>query len=264
VAIHHEVHGQTDAAAPAVLLSAGLGGAGAFWTPQVGSLAERYRVVLYDHRGTGQSGGPLPDPYAIAGMADDAIEVLNDLGIARCHVMGHALGGLVGLELALRSPARVRSLVLVNAWAKLDAHTAYCFDVRLDLLRHVGPEAYVRAQPLFLFPAPWLSQNAERLAREHAHGVAHFQGTATLLARIAALRAFDVAARLGDIRCPALVMAARDDMLVPWTASRDLADGIPDAELWLTPEGGHACNVTDPAAFNAALRRFLDAQGAYP
>ncbi len=256
--LHLEVHGRADA--PAVLLSSGLGGAGAYWAPQIASLAERYRVVLYDQRGTGQSTGPLPKPYTIAHMAEDAIEVLDALGITRCHFVGHALGGLIGLQTALQHPARVGSLVLVNAWAKLDAHTMRCFDVRLDLLLHAGPEAYVRAQPLFLFPAPWQSQNTERLARDHAHGVAHFQGTDTLLARIAALRAFDAAERLGAIRCPTLAMAARDDMLAPWTASRDLAEGIPGAGLWLTPEGGHACNVTDPDAFNAALREFLDAQ----
>jgi len=259
--MHYEVHGQARGDNGTVLLSSGLGGAGAFWQPQLGPLCERCRVVTYDQRGTGQSAGPLPDPYSIACMADDATEVLDKLGIESCHFVGHALGGLVGLDLALRRPSRVRSLVLVNAWAKGDAHTVRCFDVRKDLLG-IGPDAYVRAQPLFLYPAPWLSRNAERLAREHEHGVAHFQGTETLLKRIAALLAFDVADRLGDIGCPTLVAASRDDMLVPWTASETLAAGITGARLWLVAEGGHGFTVTEPEAFNAALRTFLAEQGA--
>ncbi len=259
--MHYEVHGRAANGNGAVLLSSGLGGTGAFWQPQLERLGDRHRVVTYDQRGTGQSAGPLPDPYSIGCMADDIIAVLDELGIGRCHFVGHALGGLVGLELALRRPARVASLVLVNAWARVDSHTERCFAVRKDLLR-IGPEAYVRAQPLFLYPAPWLSRNTQRLAREHEHAVAHFQGTDTLLKRIAALQAFDATDRLGEIGCPTLVAASRDDMLVPWTASEALAAGIPGARLWLVAEGGHGFTVTEPVAFNAALLAFLAEQEA--
>ena len=253
--MHYEAHGG-PLSGETVLLSSGLGGAGAFWAPQLEALCRRFRVVTYDQRGTGRSAGPLPDPTSIAAMADDVTEMLDGLGVGRCHFVGHALGGLVGLDLALRRPDRVGSLVLVNAWARVDAHTTRCFDVRRDLLR-VGPEAYVRAQPLFLYPAPWMARNAERLALEHEHAVAHFQGTDTLLKRIAALLAFDAADRLGEIACPTLVAAARDDLLVPWTASEALAAGIPGARLWVVPEGGHGFTVTESEAFNAALCGFL-------
>lgn len=259
--MHYEVQGQARDDRGTVLLSSGLGGAGAFWQPQLDRLCERYRVVTYDQRGTGRSAGPLPDPYSIACMADDVAGILDALGIGRCHFVGHALGGLIGLALALRRPARVGSLVLVNAWAAGNPHTQRCFDVRRDLLR-IGPEAYVRAQPLFLYPAPWLARNAPRLAREHEHAVAHFQGSETLLKRIAALLAFDVADRLGEIRCPTLVAASRDDMLVPWTASETLAAGIPGARLSVVTEGGHGFTVTEADAFNAALCGFLAEQDA--
>ena len=259
--MHYEVHGEALSSNGTVLLSSGLGGAGSFWAPQLEALCRHCRVVTYDQRGTGRSAGPLPDPYSIAAMADDVAAMLDELGIGQCHFVGHALGGLVGLDLALRHPDRIGSLVLVNAWARGDAHTARCFDVRRDLLR-ISPEAYVRAQPLFLYPAPWMARNAERLAREHEHAVAHFQGTDTLLKRIAALLAFDVADRLGEVACPTLVAAARDDLLVPWTASETLAAGIPGARLWVAAEGGHGFSATEPETFNAALCSFLAEQRA--
>ena len=112
------------------------------------------------------------------------------------------------------------------------------------------------------YSAPWLAQNAPKLAREHEHAVTNFQGTETLLKRIAALLAFDVADRLGAIGCPTLVMAARDDMLVPWTASETLAAGIPRARLSIVAEGGHGFTVTEADAFNAALCGFLSEQDA--
>jgi aminoacrylate hydrolase len=245
-----------------VLLSAGLGGLGSYWRPQIEALAARYRVIIYDHRGTGANAADLPEDYTIVAMADDVRDILDDAGVARCHFVGHALGGLVGLALSLRAPTRLASLTLVNAWAKVDAHTRRCFAVRSALLDHAGVEAYVRAQPIFLYPAAWLSRHAERMECEEVQAVAHFQGAANLRSRIGALLAFDVASHLGQIGLPTLVMAARDDVLVPFTASQTLASGIPGARLKLAAEGGHAHSVTAPAAFNAALLTFLGSVGA--
>ncbi len=254
-----DVLGRTDDGASTVLLSAGLGGLGHFWRPQIEALAAHHRVIVYDQRGTGANAGALPDPYSIAQMADDVIAVLDDAGVASCHVAGHALGGLVGLELARRNPSRLRSLILVNAWARVDSHTLRCFEARMALLNHVGVEAYVRAQPIFLYPAPWLSAHADIVRKEEAAGIAHFQGKDNLLKRLSALLAFDATADLGAIQTPVFVAAARDDVLVPFTRSQQLADTLPRATLWLTAEGGHAFTVTDPAPFNAALLAFLAA-----
>ena len=255
--MQYEVVGRTDAAAETVVLSSGLGGVGAFWKQQIAALSEHYRVVLYDQRGTGRNKQALPETYTISMMADDVVEVLDQLDLPRCAFVGHALGGIVGLDLALRYPDRVGKLVAINAWAKADVHTAACFAIRKEILLHVGPEAYLKAQPIFLFPAPWLSENAERMAKDETHGVSHFQGTDTVLKRIGALLAFDVSTRLAEITVPTLVAASRDDILVPWTASKILAEGLPNAKLWVTPEGGHGFPVTEPAVFNAALLAFL-------
>jgi len=249
----------TGEGAETVVLSAGLGGAAAFWQPQMAALEARFRVLAFDHRGTGANPAVLPTPYAIADMADDLVAVMDAAGVSQAHLLGHALGGLVGLEMARRHPARLARLVLVNAWAKVSPHSERCFVIRLGILRVQGPAAYVAAQPLFLHTAPYMERNAARLAAEIAHGTAHFQGVDNLLARIAALRAFDATADLPGIAAPTLVVAARDDLLVPWTASRDLAAGLPQAELWVMEEGAHACCVEHPGPFNAKLLEFLAA-----
>jgi aminoacrylate hydrolase len=258
MSLHYEILPAHKSGAATIVLSAGLGGAAAFWRPQFAALQAQFQVLLYDQRGTGANRQALQTPYSIAAMADDVLEVLDAAGIGQCHFMGHALGGLVGLELALRAPTRLQSLVLVNAWAKTDSHTKRCFAARIALLQHVGPEAYVRAQPIFLYPASWLSQNEALIAQEEAHGIAHFQGTANLQARLNALLAFDVSDQLASIRTPTLVAASRDDVLVPYIASERLAAAIPGAKLWITPEGGHAFTVTDPAPFHAVLLDFLN------
>ena len=152
-----DVHEDPSDAAT-VLLSSGLGGAAGYWTPQIDALRQRYRIVAYDQAGTGRTGGTLAADHSIAAMADEAAGVLDASGTAAAHFVGHALGGLVGLALAQRRSDRLRSLTVVNGWAAAHAHTRRCFDVRLALLEHEGPAAYVKAQPIFLYPADWLAR----------------------------------------------------------------------------------------------------------
>ena len=130
--------------------------------------------------------------------------------------------------------------------------------MRLALLKHGGAAAYVRAQPIFLYPADWLAKNACRMEQEEAHGLAAFQGADTLQRRIAALLAFDATPHLGAVRLPTLLMAARDDVLVPSSVSEELAAAIEGATLHIAPWGAHAVNVTQAESFNLRLLDFLD------
>jgi aminoacrylate hydrolase len=255
--VHFDVHGPDDA--PSVLLSSGLGGTAGFWQPQMSALlGAGYRVITYDQRGTGRSPQTLNEPYSIQQMALDVIAILDTSNTASCHMVGHALGGLVALQLALNAPTRLVSLVLINAWSKPNPHSARCFDSRLTLLAAGGAKAYVAAQPIFLYPATWCVANQQRIDDEVAHGTAHFQGEANLRARISALRAFDIDSRLGEITLPVLVSTAQDDILVPWTCSERLAQAISLAELDKFALGGHGHNVTKADRFNASLLDFLD------
>jgi aminoacrylate hydrolase len=255
--MHHEVHGQTDPEAPTVLLSSGLGGAAHYWAPQIPALAEHFRIVAYDQAGTGRSPGPLPAGYAIADMAAELGRLLDDLNIRKTHFIGHALGGLIGLQLALDRPALVHRMVLVNAWAKTHPHTLRCFAARKSLLLNTGIPAYVAAQPLFLYPAGWLADRQDWLAEQDAAGIEHFPPQQTVLQRIAAIEAFDLTARIAEIAAPTLVIATTDDILVPHTCSAALAASLPAGRLVLLDQGGHACNITDPAGFNTLTNAFL-------
>lgn len=253
--LYYEEHGPADG--PPVILSAGLGGAGSYWRPNLPALAERFRAIIYDHRGTGRSDRALPANPTVDDMAGDVLALMDGLGLEKAHFIGHAAGGLVGLTLAVRAPERLTSLTVVNAWTRLDPHFARCFEARLALLRDTGPRAYLRAQPIFIYPAAWSSEHRNALDAELDEQLAHFQGAENLEKRVAALQAFYLDDRLAEIRTPLLAVAAKDDVLVPWTCTPAFADRIDSATTRLMEWGGHACNVTDPDTFDRLILEFL-------
>lgn len=252
--LYYETHGAADA--PPLILSAGMGGSAKYWTPNIASLAERYRVIAYDHRGTGRSDRELPGEATIEQIGMDIVALMDALGIPRVTIIGHAIGGMAGLAVALAAPERVERLVIVNGWARLDPYTARCFDTRLTLLRDSGPQAYIHAQPIFLYPPKWISDHHAHLAEEEAVQVADFPAQ-NIERRVLGACRFDVADRLHEVATPTLLVASSDDALVPPACSSVLAAGISGATLKTMSWGGHACNVTDPDTFNALIRDFL-------
>ena len=238
-----------------VVLCSGLGGSGGYWRPHLDRWRRDYDLILYDQRGTGANSAPL-GPVTIADFADDLLEVCDAAGVARFDLIGHALGGLVGFDLACRAPARLDRLVAINAWPAIDAHTARCFDIRLATLQAQGVAAFAALQQNFLYPPFWISAHPDRIAAEEAHVAAHFQGQDNLRHRIDALRAF----RLGDWPvggAKVLLVSALDDALVDAAQSRRLAQLIPGAQLREYPQGGHAVNLTQQPLFEADVQGFL-------
>jgi len=255
--IYYEEHG--PAGGTPILLSSGLGGSALYWEPNIAGLAAHHRVIVYDHRGVGRSDAEVPGDLTLEAMAEDVRGLLDALGIARVTLIGHAIGGMIGLALALTDPARIAQLVVINGWAKLDPHTARCFDVRLRLLRD-SPRAYLHAQPLFLYPAQWISDHTDALLAEEEAQIAHFPGAEMIGRRIAAARRFNIADRLGEVAVQTLLIASEDDTLVPSSCSDVLAKGIEGAQLAMMTKGGHAVNVTRADHFNIWLLDWIENQ----
>src|SRR4051794_10863402 len=106
LAVHEAGHGD------AVVLVHGLGGTLSVWEPQAMRLAERFRTIRFDARGSG--GSPADTPLSIEGWVDDLARLLDALDVERAHLVGHSLGTLVLQHLAARAPQRVASLALLG------------------------------------------------------------------------------------------------------------------------------------------------------
>ncbi|MCJ2182355.1 pyrimidine utilization protein D [Novosphingobium sp. 1949] len=252
--IWFEEHGPRDA--PALILSSGLGGAAGYWAPNLPALGEHFRVVTYDQRGTGRSDRAGQAQVSVQGMAEDVVRLMDALAIEKAHLIGHALGGAIGIETAITT-GRIDRLVVVNGWRTLSPHTRRCFAARLALLHGAGIDAFLEAQPLFLYPPDWIASHDGLLTAEVAHHRAAFPGVEAMVQRIAAVQAYRPEPAGLAALDHLLVIATRDDFLVPYVSALDLAGPVPHAHVASFSWGGHACNVTDASGFNRVVLDFL-------
>ena len=240
----YQLSGVEDPDAPLIVLSSGLGGSGDFWQPQLPALEANCRVLVYDHLGTGRSPKKLPEDYSIKTMADELSDLLETLNVSNCHFVGHALGGIVGLQLALQRPSLFQSMVLVNAWGSPNPHTRRCFHVRKSILKHCSPEIYLQTQAILLYPPDWIVNHVERMEKQELHRAKNFPDADNLLLRIEALNNFDISAQLSKIKVNTLLIANKDDTLIPWQCSQTLSERLPNSKLKIFDYGGHACTIT--------------------
>lgn len=250
--LYYEVHGQ----GPPLLLVSGLNGVASFWSGHVPALAERFTVVLHDHRGTGQSSHARLD-CSVEQMAEDVVQLMDHLSIETAHLVGHSTGGAIGQTLALDRPQLIERLVLSATWSAPDGYFRRLFKVRSEILRAGGPEAYVRANALFMRPASWTRDHEAVLEAEDAAAVAGFPPTEVMLSRIAAIVRFDRRADVPRIAAPTLVIGARDDIVTPAYFSEELGRLIPGAETVILPEGGHFFPVSAAEEFRRIAVEFL-------
>jgi aminoacrylate hydrolase len=250
--LYYEAHGSGE---PLFLVS-GLGGTAAYWKPNLPALAAKYRVIVHDHRGAGNS-AHSKIRYSVDQMTDDLVRLMDHLKIERAHLVGHSTGGAIGQTLAITRPERLKKLVLFATWTKADKFFRQLFAARRALLTEVGKEAYVRAGTLFLYPPSWIKANERMIEERESLTIAAFAPPEVVASRIDAIVAFDRTAELSRIRTPTLVLCAKDDFITPAYFSEQLAQMIPGAQLVLMPQGGHCASETVLEAFNATLLTFL-------
>jgi aminoacrylate hydrolase len=251
--LYYERHG----AGHPVLLVTGLAGYARYWRDQIPAFSRNFEVIAFDHRGIGESDAGCCS--TVERMAADALALMDALGVARAHVVGHSAGGAVAQVLAIDHPQRLSSIVIAASWTKADAYLRRLFALRKEVLLRLGPESYGQVNTLLLYPPHYIARNNEKLRLAEAQALANFAAPERALSRIDAILAFDRTADLGRIRTPTLIVAAQDDLVTPAYYSEELAQRIQGAEVKFFPQGGHYLTQVLPREFNQAVLPFLAA-----
>jgi len=255
--LHWECTGVGDP----VLLITGLGLSGGAWWRTVPVLSRRLRVVTFDSRGVGHSSA-FSHAYTTEALADDAVSVLDDLRLDRVHVYGFSLGGMVAQQLALRHPARVRSLVLGATTAggpraiRADAEVVTFFRRRL---RMRGEEA-ARASIPFNYGPRCRAEHFDRIEEDIAQRLAHPFAERAYRAQMFAAGVHNCYGRLPSIAAPTLVVHGHHDRIIPVANARLIAERIPGARLEILAESGHLFATEEPEV-DDAIAAFLAEAG---
>ncbi|HEY0520629.1 MAG TPA: alpha/beta fold hydrolase [Ilumatobacteraceae bacterium] len=252
--IHYEAFGRRDR--PVILMIQGLGADKHGWDMQRFMLARRYRVIAFDNRGAGRSDKPFGQ-YSMEQMADDAVAVLDDQGVATAHVVGASMGGGISQMMCLRHPTRVASLTLACTACRNHPWRRELLERWMNTAQERGmgamtneaarwvmaPRSFRRLVPAF----GWLGPLA--MGRP-AH---------SFVAQVRAILAADDGLRdeLSRVHVPTLVVVGNQDILTPRGDSEEIADRIPGAELVVISGAAHGLMVEHASTFNKILNEFL-------
>lgn len=247
-------------AGSALVLLHGVGSAAHSWRAQLAALGARHRVIAWDAPGYRESAPLAPEAPRADDYAQALVELLDALGVARVHLVGHSLGALIAGRFARLHPARILSLTLAScalghAHLPADERTRLLMS-RLDDLRDLGPRAMAEKRgPRLLGP---------HAAPEHVRAVVdtmagvdpHGYGQAARMLSGGDLIA-DIAALPGDM--PVQFVWGSADVITPPAANERAAGARPGAARHVLEGAGHACYVEQADAFNDVLTRFTRA-----
>jgi 3-oxoadipate enol-lactonase len=242
------------AAAPTIVLAHALGCDASLWDGLANTLAAQARVVCFDQRGHGDSDVP-PGPWAMADFAEDAAALLDEVADGPVVWIGLSLGGMVGQELALRHPRKLRALVIANSTAGYDEAGRSAWQQRLAAIDQGGLEAVADATMERWFAPAFRAAQPATVARWRRRLVS--TPGAGYLAAGRAVMQHDTTARLGQIALPTLVIAGALDQGTPLAMSRQLAAAVPGAQLAVIDGAAHLSVVEHPQEFAAAVQGFL-------
>lgn len=243
---------QSTGAGPPLVLIHGLGASGADWEGQVPAFAARYHVIVPDLRGHG--GSARRGEYSVPQFARDTWALLDHLGLSRCAVLGHSMGGAVAMQMALDRPGAITKLALANTLPNFRPRTLpqrWMLWSRLLLMSLLGPRRLSEVMTRRMFPRDDQAALRRRVARRNARS-----DEQAYLASIRALTQWSIVERLPELKLPVLVLAAEHDFLPAAETARFVA-ALPDARRVDFPGTRHGLPLEAPEAFNQAVLEFL-------
>ena len=256
-----ELFYEESGAGEPLLLIAGFACDHTNWSKLTPLLASTNRLIAFDNRGVGQSSSP-DAPYDIRQMADDTIALLNAIGLDSVHVAGHSMGGQIAIELALSSPTRVKSLILLSSCAKMDERGRTVIELWGDFPKLLDPVTGIRLSLPWIYTTRFYAKPGaideviqEILANPFPPTVSG------IYQQSRAITSYDASARLREIKCPTLVVVGDEDILGGLSQSMDLAQRIPGAQLVVLKQAAHGLLTECAQATAASMMNFLSNLG---
>lgn len=254
--IHYETLG--DRSNPPIVMVLGLSHRLPHWGRLPAMLAERMFVVTFDCRGMGQS-EKRDEPFSIDDEVDDIRSVMAAAGLERAAVYGRSRGGMLAQQLVLRSPERVSALVLsgTNHRGPGAVGSTEAVNRAMNFTPDMTREQIFETQNSAMASPGWRERDPAAFAELMRIDLEAPPRRFAVVRQQQSVSAWSSFERLGEIRCPTLVICGADDGMVPPANSSQLAAAIPGARLDLIPQCGHLPMLEKPREVADLVLGFL-------
>ena len=271
--MYYEAHG--DKGAYPVLLIIGWGGNLKLWKYQIDDFSKKFNVISFDNRGTGKSEGSNQE-YEMKDLADDAISLLDELGIEKTHVVGESMGGMIAQELALNYPNRVNKLVLSCTFPKpgtneingikllenLDSNSSVSSSIgsisSISSISNLSANAsYIKVVLSTMFSRKYIKEQGEALIKDFGGAIQPLLPFDEMARQGRAIIGFDTLDRLSQIKCQTLILSGTKDSITLPSNSEKMAQIIPYSRLESFEGAGHLILWERKTEFNEVVMDFL-------
>ena len=237
----------------------GLGAPGDKWKHNYELLGRYFTCIIPDNRGAGGSDKPEVEAYSTDEMSEDILGIMDALGIENAHVMGVSMGGAIAQLVALKRPEAVKSLILTSTYASPSEAFAKALGFLAQFRESIDPGTLKQLNLWMTYGQYTQMHHPQKIERSIADDAA-LPGAMPDYAYRAQCRAclsHNTAARLHELKMPVLIAAGAKDLFMNMEKTMELVNGIPQAEFYLCPEGGHVHQWEYPEPYDNIVLGFL-------
>ncbi|MCK5840372.1 MAG: alpha/beta fold hydrolase [Bacteroidales bacterium] len=252
--LYYETHGKGTP----LLLIAGLASDSQSWQPVIAGLSRHFFVITPDSRGVGRT-MPQETEISIGKIADDCIALIKHLGFSSVNVLGHSMGGFVALDLAIRYPDYVNSLILAGTSSSNSMrNNAMFMDLASCLESGMEMKLWFRNLFYWIF-SPRFFENKEAVndAVRFSIEYPYPQSPVAFRNQVMAIADYDGTDDLAKICSKTLVICGKEDLLFPPEVGEALAQAIPGADFSVIKCAPHSMYTEQPQAFTNCVLDFL-------
>ena len=252
-------HVQTFGSGVPVIMIMGLGAPGDKWKHNYELLSRWFWCIVPDNRGAGLSDKPEVESYTTEQMADDIIGIMDALDIKKAHVIGVSMGGAIAQQVALKAPKRVISLILTSTFASVSPAFKKALNLICDLKEDTDPAVLKQLNLWMTYGQYTQIHHPEKIEKSTEEDAAYPYPMPVYAykAQCGACLSHNTAGRLHELKMPILIAAGAKDLFMNIEKTMELVHGIPQAEFYLAPEGGHVHQWEYPGPYDSVVVGFL-------
>ncbi len=243
-----------------LLLLEGLGYSLWMWNRQIPYLAKKIRCVTPDNRGVGRS-TPLDSPYTIQGFAEDAISVLDSLGLSQSYLLGVSMGGFIAQEMARIALNRVKGLIIVSSSCGGKESLPMTKESYGEMVKVVEGESQkdrLTRSMSVAFTRDFPNRRKGEFDEIIESRLDWIQDGNQFMYQVLATSTFDSCSSNGSLKIPTLIVAGTEDMVLPWTNSLVLHKSFNNSSLVLFKNQNHLLFIEEYERFNELVLGFIE------